>query len=143
MPLMGRDGGAHFLDVERRREGDVLLPGGVVGGGAALEVDGAVLHQRDPVLRGHRLVLDVDLGHAELLLEVGDDVLADVVVKAGVLAVAEGEGERAGRLANAFGDRAAVLDLLQRVFGAGRAGGAQRRGEHGGADPNRLLHVYS
>ena len=108
-----------------------------------IEVDGAVLHQRDPVLRGHRLILDINLGHAELLLEVGDDVLADIVVKAGVLAVAEGEGERARGLAHAHRDRAAVLDLLQRVLGLGRTGGADRRGEHRGADPNRLLHVYS
>ena len=140
MPVMpdwpsGRD--AHFLDVERRREGDVLLARRVVGGRAALEVDGAVLHQRDAVLRGHRLVLDVELGHAELLLDVGDDPLADVVVKAGVLAVAERVGQRARRLAHAHRDGAAVLDLLQRVFGVGRAGDGERRGRTTAA-PTRI-----
>ena len=68
---VGLDRDAHFLDVGGQRERDVLLARGVVGGRAALEVDGAVLHQRDAVLRGHRLVLDVELGQAELLLDVG------------------------------------------------------------------------
>ena len=63
------------------RERDVLLARGVVGGRAALEVDRAVLHQRDAVLRGDRLVLDVELRAAELLLDVVGDLLAISVWK--------------------------------------------------------------
>ena len=37
----------------------------VVGGRAALDVDGAVLHQRDAVLRGHRLMLHLERRHVE------------------------------------------------------------------------------
>ena len=139
--LLGRD--AHFLDVHRRREGDVLLARRVVGGRAALEVDGAVLDQRDAVLRRHRLVLHFELGQAELLLDVGDDVRADVVVKAGVLAVAERERERARRLADAFGDDPGVLDLLQRVLGVRSAGDAERRGDERDTAQKRFLHGYS
>jgi hypothetical protein len=82
-------------------------------GRTALNVDGAVLHQRDAVLRGYRLVLDVQLGHAELLLHVGQGALTQFDMEAGELAVTEGKREAAGRLADAHGGGAAVLDLLQ------------------------------
>jgi hypothetical protein len=48
--------------------GDLLLAREVVGGRAALEVDGAVGHERDAGLRGHGVVLHRELRHAELLL---------------------------------------------------------------------------
>ena len=70
-------------------------------------------------------------------------VRADVVVEAGVLAVAERERERARRLAHAFGDGAAVLDLLQRVFGVRGAGHGERRRDDRGAAQKRFLHGYS
>jgi hypothetical protein len=64
-------------------------------------------------------------------------------VKAGVLAVAEREGERARRLADAFGDGAAVLDLLQRVFGVRRAGDGAGRGDERNTAQKRFLHWNS
>src|ERR1035438_3378061 len=77
-----------------------------------------------------------------MLLDVGDDVGTDLVMKARVLAVAERERENAGRIAHAFGDGAAVLDFLQRVFRAGGAGGGHGAGEQGDAGKDRFLHGF-
>jgi hypothetical protein len=58
---VGLDEDLGFLDVGGDAESHVLLAGGIVRGRAALDVHGAVLHQRNPVLRGHGLVLGLQL----------------------------------------------------------------------------------
>jgi len=137
---VGLDRDAHFLDVGGDGEGHVLLARGVVGGGAALDVDRAVLHQRNAVLRGHRQVLDFQL-LAGGLFEVGDDALAQVIVETGVLAVAERVRQGARRVAHAHGDAAGGLDLGDRVIGLGQ-GGAGGNGQ-GGESDQMFLHECS
>ena len=155
----GAGGGGHLLAVELvdvgdarvglhrhanlfheggHREGHVLLTIGIVGGGAALDVHGAVLHQGLAVLGGDDLVLDVELGHAQGLLDVGQGALADLHVEAGKLAVAQGEAQGARGLAHAHGDAAGILDLLEGV-GLGQARGSSQ-GRH---QDERLLHECS
>jgi hypothetical protein len=58
--FLDQQAGADFEDVDG--EVDLLGAFGVVGGGAALEVDGAVLDQRDTGLRGDQVVLDLQVG---------------------------------------------------------------------------------
>ena len=132
---------AHFLDIGGDGEGDILLPRGVVGSRAALQIDGAVLHQRDAVLRGHRLELDLHLGQTELLLDVGQDVLAHFSVEAGVLAVAQRVRQGAGGLAHAERHRAAFLDLGQRVGFCGARG--EQGGKQGGGCEQGGFHRRS
>jgi len=119
--------------------GFVLGAGVVVRGGAALDVDRAVLHQRDAVGRGHFLVFDLDL-LAQLLADVVDRALAELDVVADVLAFAERVRQRARGATHAHDDGARVLDLLERVGGL-----RLRRGGDGqqGGDQKGLLHVSS
>ena len=120
-------------------ERDLLLPLEIVRGRAALDVDGAVLHQRNAVLRRHRLPLDVELGQAQLLLQVGGDALRHLGVEADVLAFAEGVRQRAGRAAHAHDHGARVLDLLEGVgLRVRRSGDGQQ-----GGDQKGLLHLSS
>ena len=82
--------------------------------------------------------LHVELGQAELLLDVTQHAGADLDVVAGELAVAEREAQRARGLAHAHRDAAAVLDLLQRIgVGAERDRGG---GQRDGLNEHRLLH---
>ena len=136
-PGIGLDGDAHLLDVGGGGKRHVLLARGVVGGRAAFDVHRAVLHEGNAVLRGDRLVLDIQIGHAQLLLDVRQCALAQFHMESGELAVAEGEGQAAGGFAHAHGHGTAVLDLLQGAIerlGQGRqdrqsAGQSQCKGE--------------
>jgi hypothetical protein len=133
MPELAFHRNAHFLDERGDGKGHVLLARGVVGRGAALDVDRAVLYQRNAVLRGDGLILDLELGQTELLLDVGQRAGADVHMEADVLAITQGVAQCAGRLAHTHRDGAAVLDLLQRVGLRGTRG--DQCGGHGhGAD---------
>ncbi|MNF64937.1 hypothetical protein D3C84_466830 [compost metagenome] len=126
--LPGQQAGAHLEDAHR--EIHLLLALDVVGGGAALQVDGAVLHQRDARLRGHQVVAHLQLGQRQLLLDRLDRLELQVMGETHRLlrAVAEiGEGD--GGVAVAEDDGAGFLDLLQ---GAGQFFGQRRGAEQGG-----------
>jgi hypothetical protein len=75
------------------------------------------------------------------LFQVGDDALAELDVVARVLAVSEGIGQGAGRIANSHRDAAGGLDLGDRVIGLGH-GAAGGEGHHGKSD-QMLLHTDS
>ena len=112
---VGLGGNTHFFHVRGHRERHILLAGHVVGGGAAFQVHGAVLHQGNTVLRGHRGVGDGEC-LAGGLVQVIDDALGHFRVETHVLAVAQGEGQ-CGRVTHAQADAATGLDLGQRVCG--------------------------
>ena len=135
--LLGHQAGAD--DEDGVGKGGLAGALGVVGGGAAFDVDGAVLDQRDAVLGGDRRELDGEGRELEFgfdrvddleqqLLAVADHLLFVVVVR---------EGNR--RFPVAQRNRAAVLDLLEswRFLGDGRVGeqdggGDQAAGGEGG-----------
>jgi hypothetical protein len=96
------------------RERDLLAALAVVGGRAALDVDRAVLQQRDAVGRGHGLVLELEVVAARRLLDVVGDLLADLVAEAGRLRVAAEVRERDRRFAVGERHRPALLDLVER-----------------------------
>ena len=58
--FLDQQAGADFEDVGG--EGDLLSAFGVVGGGTALNVDGAVLNLRNTGLRGDQVVLGLQIG---------------------------------------------------------------------------------
>jgi hypothetical protein len=124
---VGLDGDAHFFDIGGQGKSHVFLAGSVVGGGTALNIHGAVLHQGNAVLRCHRQVFDFQL-FACGFFEVGNDVLAHLVVEAGVFAVAQGVGQRSRRVAYTHGDAARGLDLGNGVVCLGQPCG-QKHGE--------------
>ena len=97
----------------------VLGARAVVGGGAALQVDGAVGDQRDAVLRGHRHVIHFEDLVAGLLADVLDDRLRDVLRKAHRLAGAGDIAEGHGGFAVGERQLSRLLDFLQRI-GRGR-----------------------
>jgi len=120
--------GVEVVDRKRHLLGAVA----VVGGAAALQVDGAVLQQRDAVGRGHGLALYLQVGAAGRLLDLVDDALADVDAEARRLGlvVEVGKGDR--RFAVGQRDAAAGLHLVQRrLRPAGRAGHAGQAGQQG------------
>ena len=130
-------------------EPHLLLALGVVGGGAALQIDGAVGHQRNAGGRRDRVELHLELGELQLLLHGVDDLGADVHGEAdGLLLVVEvGEGNR--RFPEADGDGARLLDLLQRaaVLGIDRLGASQgprgqERGPERSGTSSILLHSW-
>jgi hypothetical protein len=114
----------------------------VVGGRAALEVDGAVRHQRDAVGRGHELVVGFQVRHLQLGLHRVDDLRAQVhgVADGPLLVVVVGERQRG--VAVADGDRARILDFLQGAFlSEGRKGNCERRQR--GDDGEAGFHGHS
>ena len=117
---------AYVGDEGGRRKGHLLLPRFIVGGGAAFEVDRAVGHQRNAVLRGHRRMRDLERRKFQLRLDGIDDPVADVDVIADRLLLVVEIGERQRRFTNAQGDAGAVLDFLQR---AARVLGQDRQGK--------------
>ncbi|MNN34409.1 hypothetical protein D3C81_1482150 [compost metagenome] len=128
--LPGQQAGAHFEDADG--EVDLLLALDVVGGGTALEVHGAVLHQRDAGLRGDQVVADFQLRHAELLLHGIDDLQLQVVgVTLRLARIGREVGEGDGGVAVTEGDGAGFLDLLQ---GTGQFFGYDGSGDQGGND---------
>ena len=115
-------------------EGDLLLPLEIVGGRAAFQIDRAVRHQRDARGGGHRVELDLELVELELLLHRIDDLVAQVHRVADDLLLVVVIGERHRRLAMPDGDRAGILDLLQRpcqFLRDGRLGGEAQRCNRG------------
>ena len=86
----------------------------VVGGGTALDIHRAVLYQRDAVLRGHRLVLDLKLA-THRFFQIGQNALTDLDVITRVFAVTQRVGQSARRVADPHGDDARVLGLGQCV----------------------------
>jgi len=58
--FLDQQAGADFEDIGGER--DLLSAFGVVGGGTALDVHGAVLHQRDTGLGSDQVVLGLQLG---------------------------------------------------------------------------------
>ena len=131
------DRDAHLFHVGGHGEGHILGARGVVGGAAALDVHGAVLHQRDAVLRGDRHVLDLEPSQAQGLLDVGQHTPAQIDVEARELPGAQGVRQRARRLAHTHGNHAAGLDLGQRV----RLGGAgQEHAEKGQREQGGFQH---
>ena len=94
-------------DEVRDREPDLLLARDVVGGRAALQVDGAVRHQRDAVGRGDQLVVDLDRRHLQLGFDRVDDPVAQVhrVADRLLLVVVVGEGDRGVAVADGDASR--------------------------------------
>ena len=105
---------------------DLALALGVVAGRAALEIDRAVLDQRDPVLRRHRHEADGQRRQLELGLDRVEHLEHQVVRIADHLLLVVVVRERHRRLAVAEADRAGLGDPLERVrdLGAGRRGRA-------------------
>jgi hypothetical protein len=118
-------------DEVRGGEPDLLLARQIVGGRAALQVDGAVRHQRDAVGRGDQLVVDLEVRHLQLVLHRVDDLHAQVhrIADRLLLVVVVGEGN--GSVAVADGDGAGILDFLQRAFLRGDWQGNRQRGKNG------------
>jgi hypothetical protein len=107
------------------REIDLRLALRGVGGGRAIQVDRAVLQERNAVGRVEHRVAHVDLRQTQLGLHRIDDLQADVVGEADGRAVgAQLVGERDLAVARADLDRAALLDLLQGAAVLGAGGGA-------------------
>ena len=109
-------GNAHLLDIGGVGKVHVLLTVHVIGGRAALDVHRTVDHQRNTVLRGHRLVFLVNL-LAQLLFQIRNNVLGHFGVEAHVLAITQGIAQCARRLAHPQRDAARRIDLGQRVIG--------------------------
>jgi hypothetical protein len=131
---------AHVVAKDVGRERHLLLALDQVGGGAALDVDRAVLHQRHAVGRSHGLVLDLDGRQLELGLHRLDDAVADLDAVAHGLQVAVQVREAERRLAVAEGDGAARLDLGERVALLRLRGSERQQGaghhEGGGTEGN-------
>ncbi len=128
--LLRQQAGADLEDADG--EVDLLLALFVVGGGAALDVHGAVLHQRDAGLRGDQVIADLQLGEVEFLLHRLDHFQLQVVGVADRLArlgAEVGEGNRSVTVTE--GDGAGFLDLLQR---AGELVSDDRSGQQSGHD---------
>ena len=98
------------------RERYLLLPLEVVGGRAALEIDGPVRHQRNARRRGDRIQLHLQIRHLEIGLHRVDDLSAEIhrVADGRLLVVEVREGDRS--VAVPERDRARLLDLLERAL---------------------------
>ena len=128
---------AHFFHVGGHSEGHVFLTRSIVGGGAALQIHGAVGHQGHAVLRGDGLVLDVQLGQAQLLLDIGQDDFSHLGVEAHVLAVAQGVGQARG-LTHPQGYATGGLDFGQRVVRLSKHAASSQGGD--GNSQQMLFH---
>ncbi|MPN05073.1 hypothetical protein SDC9_152323 [bioreactor metagenome] len=91
-------------------------------------------------MRRHGLVLDLQLGQAQLLLDVGQHALTHLGVETNVLAIAQGVAQ-ARRLTHTQRDRARGLDLGQGIVGLGEGCGRSQRGD--GHRQQLLLHTNS
>ncbi|MNC00527.1 hypothetical protein D3C76_966490 [compost metagenome] len=99
-------------------ERHLLLPFGGHAGGAALQVHGAVLHQWNAGLRGHQVVLHLQVRQRQLLLDALDDLARQIHrVTHRLAAVITHVGERHRSIAIAQGDAVGAGDLAQ---GAGQ-----------------------
>ena len=131
--LLGRK--ARRAEEMRVGEGNLLLAIRIVCRRRTVQVERTVHHQRDAVRRGHRDVIDRDVGHAELLLYGVDDLEADIHGEADRLLVAIeiAEGHRGFLIAQR--DLFGFLDLLKRareIFGGRCAGKTSDSQENGG-----------
>ena len=81
-------------------------------------------------MRGHGLIFDFQFTFGGFF-QIGQDALANFNVVAGVFAIAQGVGKRAGRITNAHGDNAGSLDFTQGIGALGKntASGKQGNGE--------------
>ncbi|MNT30956.1 hypothetical protein D3C72_1667740 [compost metagenome] len=125
------------------RKGHVLAARGVVGGGAALQVDGAVGDQRDAVLRSDRHQRDLQVGLVQLLLHRLDHGVGEFHREPDRLvgAVQVAEGHR--RLAVGERDLAGLGDLGERVGSLrGRCSEEDRgsQGRHQNGEFHSSLH---
>src|SRR5256885_250770 len=125
-------------DEQAVREGDLLLALEIVGGGAALDVHRAVLHERDPVLRGDRDELHLQARRVQFLLQRRDDLEGEVLRVADHLLLIVVIRERNRRLAVADGDDPALLDLAQ---GGTRILRRESRKREGNRDLQREAHA--
>jgi hypothetical protein len=112
---------ADFFHVRGDHKSHVFLTCRVVGGRAALDVHRAVLHQRNAVLRRHRLELHVDF-FAHGFFHIANDALADFVVETSVLAITQGVGQSARRIAHTHGNGAGGFDFGNGVSLSAHAG---------------------
>ena len=126
----GFDGNTDFFDECCRQESDVFLACGVVGGRATFNINGAVLNQWNAVLRCDHLVFDFKLSACRFF-KVGNDLVANFNVVAGVLAISQGVGQCARRLAHTHGDNASVLGFGEDIsrLRKNAAGGKQGQGK--------------
>src|SRR5262249_24985415 len=114
-------------------ERHLLLALEIVGGRAALEVDGAVGYQRDTRGGGDWVELGFEVRKLEVFLHPIDDPRAEIHGIAHNLLLVVVIGERDRGLAVAERDRAGVLDLLERAGEVLRerwASGEGRRRDH-------------
>ena len=114
-----------------RRKGDLLLAFQVVGGRAALEVDGAIGHQRNPVGRSDRAHHHFEFTQTQVFLQGGDHLHAQVNRIPLVLLFVVEIGKRHRAIAHAERDGAGFFDLGQ---GAGQFLGLDWR--HAADDAN-------
>jgi len=98
---------------------DLFLPLGRHSGGAALKINRAVLHQRNPRLRCHQVVLHLQLRQRQLLLDALDDlarqlhriphrlpgVIAHIRERHRRIAISQSDAVGAGDLAERAGQR--------------------------------------
>ena len=124
---VGFNGNAHFFNKGGYGKIGIFLARAVVGGGAALKVDSAVLQQRNAVLRGDRLVNRFQCGRAELFFQVVNDALGHFGVKAHIFATAQGVAQ-ARRFAHAQIDYASGFDFCQRINALCKGGACSEQG---------------
>ncbi|MNY18960.1 hypothetical protein D3C86_1523690 [compost metagenome] len=111
--LLHHDAGADDEDAGRER--DLLLAFQVIGRGTALDVDRAVLQQRDPVLRGNRNFLNLQVRQLQLVLHGFHDLHIDIVGIAHLAHAAKVVVERNRGIPHTQRNNTRVLDLLQRA----------------------------
>ena len=110
--LFGQQARTDFEDADR--EVDLLLAFNVVGGGTTLNVNGAVLHQRDTGLGGNEVVLDLQVRHVELFFQPFNDSQLHIMGVANRFAGSVRDvGERNGGVTMPKGDGAGFFDFLQ------------------------------
>ena len=105
---------AHVVAEDIGRKSHLFLALHQVGGRAALQIDRAVLHQRNAVARSHRLVIHLQVGQLQLGFDGIENLVADVHAVAHGLEVGIQVRETKRRLAVTQGDAARALDLVER-----------------------------
>ncbi|MNE45717.1 hypothetical protein D3C80_1400160 [compost metagenome] len=126
----GQQTGADFKDTDR--EGHLLLALDVVGGRTTLDVNGAVLHQRDAGLGGDEVVFDLQVWLVQVLFQGLDDCQLDVVGVTDGFARSVGDvGERDRGVAVPQGNGARFVDLFQ---GASQLCGGDWHADQSGRD---------
>ena len=93
----------------------LLLPRQCIGGGVALQVNGAVRHQRHACLGNFRVVLHLQIGQVQFSLDGSDDLVAEVDGVADRLLLVAKIQKGQGSIARAERDGIALFDFLQRA----------------------------